>query len=95
MLKDVLMTKNADTGTGLYNWGLYSNPEIDSLGAKAMSEVDMAARAKLMDEATKIVTDDVAFIPVYHFKNIWATKKGIRYEPRVDEMTLSINVHPQ
>jgi peptide/nickel transport system substrate-binding protein len=95
MLKDVLMTRSADTGTGLYNWGLYSNPKIDALGEKAMSEVDTEARAKMMEEATKIVTDDVAFIPVYHFKNIWATKKSIRYEPRVDELTLSINVHPQ
>jgi len=44
-------------------------------------------------QAVKLVTDDVAIIPLYHFKSIWATRSSLRYEPRVDELTLATDVH--
>ena len=46
-----------------------------------------------MLEAVKLVTNDVAIIPLYHFKNIWATRGTLRYDPRVDELTLATDVH--
>jgi hypothetical protein len=33
-------------------------------------------------------------IPVYFTINRWATKKGLRYEGRGDEMTLAMGVRP-
>jgi peptide/nickel transport system substrate-binding protein len=40
----------------------------------------------------KTAMDDVPVIELHLQKNIWATKKGLTYEPRVDEATLAMGV---
>jgi hypothetical protein len=35
----------------------------------------------------------VPVIELHLQKNIWATRKGLIYEPRVDEATLAMGVH--
>jgi peptide/nickel transport system substrate-binding protein len=52
-------------------------------------ETDDAKREALVLQAVKLFTDDVAIIPPYHFKNIWATRSSLRYEPCVGELTLA------
>lgn len=93
LLRDLLGTRNKETGWGLYNWAQYSNPKLDAVNAAAISETDDAKREQLVLEAVKLVTSDVAIIPLYHFKNIWATRGALRYDPRVDELTLATDVH--
>lgn len=93
LLRDLLGTRNKDTGWGLYNWSQYSNPTLDAVSAAAISEIDEAKREALVLKAVKLVSDDVAIIPLYHFKNIWATRSTLRYDPRVDELTLATDVH--
>ncbi len=46
-----------------------------------------------MLDAVKLVSGDVSIIPLYHFKNIWATRGTLRYDPRIDELTLATDVH--
>jgi peptide/nickel transport system substrate-binding protein len=93
LLRDLVGTRNKDTGWGLYNWAQYSNPKLDAINAAAISETDDVRREQLVHEAVKLVTDDVAIIPLYHFKNIWATRGTLRYDARVDELTLATDVH--
>ena len=93
LLRDLVGTRNKETGWGLYNWAQYSNPKLDAVNAAAISETDDAKREQLVLEAVKLVTSDVAIIPLYHFKNIWATRGTLRYDPRVDELTLATDVH--
>lgn len=93
LLRDLVGTRNKDTGWGLYNWAQYSNPQLDALNAAAIAETDDAKREQLVFEAVKLVTSDVAIIPLYHFKNIWATRGKLRYDPRVDELTLATDVY--
>lgn len=93
LLRDLVGTRNKDTGWGLYNWAQYANAKLDALTVAAISETDDAKREKLVLEAVKVVADDVAIIPLYHFKNIWATRSTLRYEPRIDELTLATDVH--
>lgn len=56
-------------------------------------ETDDAKREALVLQAVELFTDDVAIIPLYHFKNIWATRSSLRYELRVGELTLATDVH--
>ncbi len=93
LLRDLLGIRNKETGWGLYNWGQYANPKLDAITAKAISETDDAKREALVVDAVKTVTEDVAIIPLFHFKNIWATRGALRYEPHVDELTLAVDVH--
>ncbi len=35
---------------------------------------------------------DVAIIPLHLQKSVWATRRGLSYEPRIDELTLATSV---
>ncbi len=86
---DPLIAQNATfdpaKGWGAANRGRYSNPELDKLIAQALGTADDAAREKLLQQAQKIVFDDVALIPLHIQKNIWATRAGFTYVPTVGE----------
>jgi len=51
------------------NAGKYSNPEVDALLAQAKGEFDDAARADLYAQVAKILTDDVAWLPIVNDRN--------------------------
>jgi peptide/nickel transport system substrate-binding protein len=93
LLRNLLMTVDAAKGTGTYNWSRYSNPALDELSARAISTLDDTRREQLLRQAARQALDDVAFIPLYQFQNIWAARKGFRYEARADELTLATGIH--
>ncbi|MFT3816792.1 MAG: ABC transporter substrate-binding protein [Rubrivivax sp.] len=77
---------------GTYNWSRYSNPELDRLVDKASTVLDAAQREKMLQDATRVVVQDQALIPLFHFVNGWAARAGLVYEPRADGMTLAQDV---
>lgn len=93
LLRNLLMTVDATKGTGTYNWSRYSNPSLDALSARAISTLDDTRREQLLRQAAHQALDDVAFIPLYQFQNIWAARKGIGFEARADELTLATGAH--
>jgi peptide/nickel transport system substrate-binding protein len=93
LLRNLLMTVDPKTGAGTYNWSRYSSAELDTQIAKAVSTVDDAARETLLIQAEHMALNDVAFLPIYQFQNIWAVRKGLRYEARADELSFAMGVH--
>jgi peptide/nickel transport system substrate-binding protein len=91
-LRAQIATWNPARGLGTANRGRYSNPAVDALIDQAMGTMDDSAREKLIQNAMKIAMDDVPVIQLHLQKNIWATRKGLAYEPRVDEATLAAGV---
>ena len=77
---------------GTANRGRYSNPEVDALIDQAMATMDDGAREKIIQQATRQAMDDVPVIMLHLQKNIWAVRKGLTYEPRVDEETRAMAV---
>jgi peptide/nickel transport system substrate-binding protein len=57
-----------------------------------MGTMDDGAREKIIKRAMKMAMDDVPVIELHLQKNIWATRSGLSYEPRVDEATLAMGV---
>jgi peptide/nickel transport system substrate-binding protein len=92
-LRAQLATWNPARGLGTANRGRYSNPAVDTLVDEAMATMDDGAREKIIQRAMKLALDDVPVIELHLQKNIWATRKGLVYEPRVDEATLAMGVH--
>lgn len=45
----------------------YNNPEYDRLLALSANEADMAKRRAILQQAERVLLDDYAFIPVYHY----------------------------
>ncbi len=92
LLRNLLMTVNPAAGAGTYNWSRYSNAALDTLVSKALSTVDDGEREKLLIQAEHMALNDVAFLPIYQFQNVWAARKGVSYEARADELTLAMGV---
>ncbi len=94
-LRALLMTPNADKGTGAWNWGRYSNPKLDKMIEESLDTTNDAKREAIAREAAAIASADRAIIPLYHQKVTWAMKKNIKYQARTDERSLAQYFHPQ
>ncbi|MGK7864383.1 ABC transporter substrate-binding protein [Falsiroseomonas sp. E2-1-a4] len=94
MLVNVLGTNNRERRTGASNNSRYSNPELDALTARAAGTLDDAEREKLLQEAVAMVDRETAMIPLFQLVNFWATRRGITYEPRMDERTVAMGARP-
>jgi peptide/nickel transport system substrate-binding protein len=77
----ILRTVDPETGIGTYNIGYYSNPEIDIIGENVSYILDPEDRLDLMQQGFKIAMDDVAWIPLYIPKCIYALADDIAWEP--------------
>lgn len=78
-------TRGQKEGYGQVNRGSYSNPEMDALVDKADSTPDVKLRDEYLQEATKILMKDIPMIPVHYEQDIYAARKGVMLEPRVDK----------
>lgn len=86
-LVNILTTVDAKKGQGASNWGHYSNPAVDKALELSTSEFDVAKREAILRDSAQLVSDDVAIFPLFHYKNIWATKKGLKVTPMTSDRT--------
>jgi peptide/nickel transport system substrate-binding protein len=91
-MNSLVVTLQPDKGLGPTNRGRYSNKQVDDLVVKAMATVDDTAREKLLQEASKLAMSDYGIIPLHFEVTPWAFKKGLSYQPRVDQYTLATEV---
>jgi len=91
-LRAQIATWNPARGMGTANRGRYSNPAVDALIDQALTTMDDAKREMIIEDATRKAMADVPVIMLHLQKNIWATRKGLVYEPRVDEETQAMGV---
>jgi peptide/nickel transport system substrate-binding protein len=64
-------------GNGEYNFGKYSNPQVDALTDRARVELDPVKRRQLLTEATAALDADVGFIPLIYRRVVWAMRKNV------------------
>ena len=91
-LRSLFMTENAQQGTGTWNWGRYSNAEVDEQVRQALGALDNATREALTRKATIQAMGDEAIIPLYHQIASWALRKDLRYVARTDEFSFAFHV---
>lgn len=71
VLDALLASQNAQRGTGVLNYGKYSNPAFDDMLIKAET-IDVGAdRDKALAAATEFVMRDQPVIPLYHFDHVF------------------------
>ena len=88
-LTAVLATFDKATGNGANNRGRYSNPKFDALLKDASLASSPRKRDKFLQEAAQVaIAKDHAILPLYFQTTTWALRKGLAYEPRMDEYTL-------
>jgi len=77
----ILRTVDEINSTGLYNYGYYSNPEVDSIGSQVSSMMDPQKRLSLMQDGFMLAMEDVAWIPLYIPQTIYGCNKNLDWIP--------------
>ncbi len=93
-LRNLTATFDRDKGYGASNRGRYSNPEADRVLEQAMRELDDAKREVLLQQATRVVFEDVGIVPMHIQRNAWAMRRAFAMEARADELTRAQDVRP-
>jgi peptide/nickel transport system substrate-binding protein len=94
-LRALVACPDPERGFGGFNWLKYCNPEMTEVLAKAVNTVDDSARLKLLQQATAMIVNDFALIPLHQQVTTWAARKGYAYIPRTDERTYAFGFYPQ
>jgi peptide/nickel transport system substrate-binding protein len=91
-LTSVIRSNDRSAGTGVSNFGRYSNAAVDGLIDQTATTVDAGEREALQKRATAMALDDAAILPLLHFKSAWAMRAGLTVRPRADGFTYAMNI---
>lgn len=84
-LDSIAHTRALSKGYGLFNGGNYSNVKVDKLIEKSRQNFDVKSRQKDLQEAMRIIAEeDIMAVPLYESDTIFAYRKSIKFEPRID-----------
>jgi peptide/nickel transport system substrate-binding protein len=76
-----------EKGWGLVNWGHYCNRDLDAAMRKVLASMDDKERTKLLQDAVRVIHQQMPIVPIYFQVSTWAARAGISITPRSDEMT--------
>jgi peptide/nickel transport system substrate-binding protein len=66
----------------------YTNPDFDKLIAEQQKIADTKRRIALLQQAGKILMEDVPFVPLYNLADIYGATKNLIWKKRPDERIL-------
>ena len=90
----LMATYDPKTGLGPSNRGRWSNPDFDAVLKEALRTMDADKRNVLYGRAAEIAVGDMGVIPVYFTVNTWASRTGLVYDARADEISLAMGLKP-
>ena len=73
---------------GAFNLGGYCNPAVDALSARVLVENDPATRLDLIEQAYKITTDEIAYVPMHQQGLAWGVSSKIELVQRADNQLM-------
>jgi peptide/nickel transport system substrate-binding protein len=92
VLRSAMGTYDLPKGWGGFNWGRYSNPQLDELVTEASATGDDAKRNELLRSAMRIGAADVANIPLHFQRTTWAMQRNLTYVGRSDDQTRVLDI---
>lgn len=73
-------------------FSVYSNPELDTLLETGKATIDENNRAEIIKKATRLISDDVAGIPIFNTVSFYAMKTNIDFKPTQKYLMDLLNV---
>jgi len=77
---------------GEFNNGRYTNVVVDALIEKSRQELDPSKRLQTLQKIMELVDKDLIGIPLFESSRLYAVKKGVVWEPRLDGLVLATDV---
>jgi len=69
---------------GVFNNGGYSNPRFDELVDQIGVETVPARRQELITQATRLLQEDVGYIPLHQQQVVWASRTNVTLQQQAD-----------
>lgn len=91
-LRDVMMTHDRAGGTGIVNFGRYSDPRLDRLATEASSMFGRSEREERLRQAARLIAEETAIIPLFFDPLLWAVRAELEVTPRMDFFTVATDV---
>ncbi len=85
-------TYDKPRGLGGSNYGRWSDNTFDKPLKEAIQTIDQEKRSNLLQEAGNVILKEMPFIPLHFESTIWASKKGIEVEGRMDQATSAMSI---
>src|SRR5258708_10449651 len=92
LYRTALHSRYMDMGLGTFNFGRYSNPELDGVTKKAERTMNRSQWGKLYEQAAVLVADDAMTVPLFFMGETVATRKGLNVEQRFDGMVFASTI---
>ncbi len=83
-LVNLAATRNKDAHRGDFNFGGYSNPDLDAILAHVADEAAGAKRLDLLHRALALVKEDIAYIPLHQQQLVWAARDNVALVQEAD-----------
>ena len=84
----LLHSSNITAGTGFWNYGNYSNSQVDFLYSLIVNEGNITLRNEYIQEVFSIAMQDIAWIPLYSPNTFYAVNNNISWAPNTAEYIL-------
>lgn len=82
-------------GLGSINRAQFSNPAIDALMMRAVTELDDGRRETLLRETMTAVMGELPYVPLHTQMTVVAARKGLVMDARADEQTTALTARSQ
>ncbi|MBD8874803.1 ABC transporter substrate-binding protein [Roseibium polysiphoniae] len=92
-IRFLVTTPNTEKKLGSWNFGGYSNAEVDELLPKIQREIDPAKRQSMLDDIAVTVKDDVVYVPLHIQPLLWGSKANIDLTQRADNFVMLRWIH--
>ena len=83
-IRFLMHTNDPEARLGSWNFGRYSNPEVDSRLGPIQTEIDPAARQALVDAVHTVLREDVVYVPTHVQPLVWGVRDGVTVVQRAD-----------
>ncbi|MGI9499913.1 MAG: ABC transporter substrate-binding protein [Geminicoccaceae bacterium] len=87
-IRFLMHTPDAEKKLGSWNFGGYSNPDVDQLLPMIQQELDETARQGMIDKVNAILQEDAVYVPLHVQPLVWATRTGIQLQQRPDNFLI-------
>ncbi len=94
LLNDMIHSQGISNKYGSRNLFGYCNPRADEKIEQADREFNPARRQVLLQEAVKIMTEDLPFIPLFIREQQYGFRQGIRWKPKTGGAMFVKEIHP-
>jgi peptide/nickel transport system substrate-binding protein len=84
LIRHVVMCRDREKATGVFNIGGYCNRDVDALAETLMSEADPDRRDALVLDILQKVNADAGFVPLHQQALAWAARDGVALRMRAD-----------